>query len=235
MNSLFDRTRIAALQRPEGAERQWYSIKNANGVAELYVYDEIGYWGVTASAFIDEIRALGVQQINVRINSPGGDVADGIAIFNALRNHPAKVTTTVDSAAYSAASVIAQAGDHRIMVRHAQMMIHEASGVTMGNAEDARKFADVLDLHSDNIASIYAERADNGTTAKKFRQLMKAETWLSDSEAVELGLADEVVTPATTNHTTNVVGSDSQDEPPRFDWAAVIAQGIQLAEQEQYA
>ncbi|MCF3101432.1 Clp protease ClpP [Streptomyces roseoverticillatus] len=184
--------------RPRAALRQgrndWYRIKNlADGATEIAIYDEIGYWGVTASDFIAELKTVNSSEITLRLNSPGGEVFDGIAIMNALRSHSARVTTHVDGIAASIASVIAMAGDRIVMQPHSQMMIHDGSGLCIGNAADMREMADLLDKQSDNIAAIYAERA--GGTVKQWRTKMLAETWYSAQEAVEAGLADEVAKP----------------------------------------
>lgn len=184
--------------RPRAALRQgrtdWYRIKNlADGATEVAIYDEIGYWGVTASDFIAELKTIDSAEITLRLNSPGGEVFDGIAIMNALRSHPARVITHVDGIAASIASVIAMAGDRIVMQPHSQLMIHDGSGMCIGNAADMRELADLLDRQSDNIAGIYAERA--GGTVKQWRARMLAETWYSAQEAVEAGLADEVAKP----------------------------------------
>lgn len=171
--------------------RSWYNIRNAAGPeAEVYIYDEIGYWGITANDFIGNLRDIKATKIALYINSPGGDVFDGVAINNALLRHPAELTVWIDGIAASAASFIAMAGDEVVMSPHGQMMIHEASGLTIGPADDMRKMAEILDKQSDNIASFYAERT--GGTVEEWRDLMRDETWFSDREAVEVGLADRV-------------------------------------------
>ncbi|MEU1372991.1 head maturation protease, ClpP-related [Streptomyces triculaminicus] len=172
----------------------WYRIRNlADGATEVAIYDEIGYFGVTASDFIAELKTIESPEITLRLNSPGGEVFDGIAIMNALRSHPARVTTHVDGIAASIASVIAMAGDRIVMQPHSQMMIHDGSGLCIGNAGDMREMADLLDKQSDNIAGVYAERA--GGTVRQWRTRMLAETWYTAAEAVEAGLADEVAKP----------------------------------------
>lgn len=191
---MFDRdVMLNRLPRSAG----WYQISNADesdGVAHIRIYETIGGWfGATAKEFVDELDQIAAAEIVVSINCKGGDVFDGIAIYNALRMHPAKVTTQVDSLAASIASVIAQAGDTRQMVSHSQMMIHTAWGLMIGTAAEARAYADLLDRQSDNIANIYADRA--GKPAAGFIELMQAETWLSDEEAVDKGLADEIIQP----------------------------------------
>lgn len=176
-------------------DESWYRIhqpQNARGgTADLYIYDEIGYWGVSAQRLIDDLRELDADTIELHVNSPGGEVYDGIAIYNALLNHPARVNVTVDALAASAASFIAQAGHSVTMARNAEMMIHDAIGIAWDNAEGLRTLAERLDAVSDNIAGIYADRA--GGTVASWRATMKAETWYSADEAVAAGLADSVV------------------------------------------
>jgi ATP-dependent protease ClpP protease subunit len=168
----------------------WYRIQNNAGTsAEVLIYDEIDpWWGVSAATFARDVAALDAETITVRINSPGGDVYEGLAILNSLRGHRARIVTVVDGLAASAASFIAMGGDEIIICRNAEMMIHDASVYAGGNAEVMRKHAENLDRISDNIASIYAERA--GGTAEEWRAVMRAETWFSAAEAVAAGLAD---------------------------------------------
>lgn len=176
----------------------WYKIVNKTNeedTTEVYLYEEIdayGWWGVSAEMFIDALNKISTGKINLRINSPGGDVFDAIAIYNALVSHPADVTVYVDSLAASAASVIAMCADKLVMMVGAQIMIHDASGFGMGNAAELREYATFLDQQSDNISTIYANRA--GGDAADWRALMLKETWANATEAVELGLADEVYT-----------------------------------------
>jgi ATP-dependent Clp endopeptidase proteolytic subunit ClpP len=180
-------------RRPKDvAPKTWYSIKNvAAETVEVAIYDEIGYWGVTASDFVNELSGVDAKNITLRVNSPGGDVFDGLAILNSLRNHPATVNVMVDGLAASAASFIAMAGDSVTMAPNSMMMIHEASGLCMGNAVDMRELADLLDKTSANIADIYSRRS--GRPADEHRAAMRAETWYSDQEAVDAGLADTVL------------------------------------------
>lgn len=185
----FKTTRPIAKLR-EG-RNDWYRIENrAAGTAEVFIYDEIGFFGVTAADFVEDLRGITAGRIELHLNTPGGDAFDGIAIYNALRDHPAQVETIVDSLAASAGSFIAQAGDRVAMNRGSQLMIHDAWGLSIGNASDMTAMADLLDRQSDNIAAIFAERA--GGTVAEWRELMRAETWFSADEAVEAGLADEV-------------------------------------------
>ncbi len=181
-------------RQPES--RTWYGIKNvaATDTAQVHVYAEIGAWGISADQFCKELRDIKAKTIDVRINSPGGDVFDGIAIHNALRDHGADIHVMVDGVAASIASVIAMAGDRVTMARGSQMMIHEGHTVAAGAAADMRKQADLLDTVSDTIAGFYQARA--GGELGTWRNRMRSETWYSAEEAVAVGLADEVATPS---------------------------------------
>lgn len=177
----------------------WYTVRNADGggsetsepgTATVFLFDEIGgSMGVDAKSFVDEIEAITAPVIKLRINSPGGSVRDAVAMHSALLHHPARVLSYVDSLAASAASVVAMAGDEIVMMPGAQMMLHDASMVEDGNADDMRKAATFLDRQSGNVADIYARR---GNTAEYWRDLMLAETWVFAQEAVDLGLADRI-------------------------------------------
>lgn len=160
----------------------------ADTTAEIYLYEEIGYWGVTAQDFVDVLRDVNASSIDLHINSPGGDVFDGVAIYNALIDHPANVNVIVDGLAASAASFIAMAGDSIVMNRASQLMMHDASGFCFGNAADMAVMQALLDRVSDTIAGIYAAQA--GQDSAFWRDLMVAETWYSSAEAVAAGLAD---------------------------------------------
>lgn len=168
--------------------------------AKLRLYDRIDDWGgpfgVSAQEFAAALDSLGddIDEIELHINSPGGMAFEGIAILNQLRQHNAKVITVVDGIAASAASMIAMGGDEIVMARNSEMMIHDASNIAIGTAADIAAEAGVLEKLSDNIASIYAERA--GGTAAEWREAMLAETWYTADEAVAAGLADRVETKA---------------------------------------
>lgn len=171
--------------------RDWYRITNqAGGEAVVDIFDEIGFWGVNAANFQRELAQVSASEITVNLSSPGGEIFEGIAIYNALRSHPANITVRVSALAASIASVIAQAGDRIVMLSGSQMMIHEGSGLCMGNAAEMQQMAELLDRQSANIATIYAERA--GGSPDEWRERMKAETWFNAEEAVAAGLADEV-------------------------------------------
>lgn len=186
------------MQPPEGAA-DWYKIHNSAEDAEstdVYVYNDIGGWfGIYSDEFIDEFKQIATKNINLRLNSPGGSVFEGIAIANAIRSHPANVTVYVDSLAASIASVIALAGNKVIMMPQSQFMVHNASGACYGEAGDMTKMADLLDHQTRNIAEAYADRT--GRPVAEWLDLMSAETWFTAREAVEMGLADEVYTAST--------------------------------------
>lgn len=179
------------------AEKKFYSINNKAGeeTAEIFIYEQIGedWWsgeGVTAKAFCKEIAALKVANIDLHINSPGGSVFDGQAIYNALKRHPANVTTYVDGIAASIASVIALAGNKVVMAGNSLFMIHNPWGVTQGTSEDMRKYADVLDKVRDTIVSVYREKC--GMSDEEIVAAMDAETWMSAEEAMAFGFVDEI-------------------------------------------
>lgn len=156
--------------------------------ADMLIYDEIGFWGITAGDVAEALTGV-TGDLNVRVNSPGGDVFDGIAIYNMLLGHPGQVTVTVDGLAASAASFVAMAGDTVQMNRASQMMIHDAAGLVVGDAADMTEMAATLNRISDTIAGIYAAKA--GGDAADWRTAMQAETWYSATEAVAAGLADQ--------------------------------------------
>lgn len=183
-------TRNAADVR--AGKRDWFRFeaKVGSDEAAIYIYDEISWFGIMAQDFVRELNAVKASRISLHISSPGGDVFDGIAIYNALKQHPAQVNVVVDSIAASIASVIAMAGDSVAMAKGSMMMIHEPFALVIGDARDMRKQADALDLMGDSIAGIYAERA--GGNVDYWRGLMSEETWFDDQGAVSAGLADSV-------------------------------------------
>jgi ATP-dependent protease ClpP protease subunit len=158
---------------------------------ELLLYDEIGFWGITAKQFAEQLATITAGTIHLRVNSPGGDVFDGVAIFNALRAHPAQVITHIDGLAASIASVIALAGDEVRMAPNAFFMIHNPWGITIGDAQVHRKMADTLDKIADSaIASTY--RAKSGQDAETVETWMNDETWFTAAEAEDAGFVDVV-------------------------------------------
>lgn len=182
---------------PAPQNKHWYSLK-ASGEAEtrsieVYVYGEIGTWGITANQFVRDLAAMddGVSPIVVAFNSIGGDLFDGLAIHNALSRLGERCTGRVDALAASAASV-AVCGAHKVVIAsNAMLMIHNPWTYASGDAEDLRKVATALDQAMEAIIAAYKSKAPN-IDEVELRRLVNAETWLTASEAVALGLADEV-------------------------------------------
>ncbi|WP_095096605.1 head maturation protease, ClpP-related [Pseudomonas sp. Irchel 3A5] len=178
-------------------DKSWYAVQ-AEGeaterVIEVFVYGEIGTWGITANQFVQDLRAMddGTSPVVVAFNSIGGDLFDGLAIHNALSRLGERCTGRVDALAASAASV-AVCGAHRVVIAsNAMLMIHNPWTYAAGDAEDFRKVADVLDQTMEAIIAAYKAKAPD-VDEVELRRLVAAETWLTASEAVALGLADEV-------------------------------------------
>ena len=177
--------------------KHWYSLK-ASGEAEarsieVYVYGEIGTWGITANQFVRDLAALddGVSVTVVAFHSIGRDQFDGLAIHNALSRLGERCTGRVDALAASAASV-AVCGAHKVVIAsNAMLMIHNPWTYAAGDAENLRKVATALDQAMEAIIAAYKAKAPN-IDEVELRRLVNAETWLTASEAVALGLADEV-------------------------------------------
>jgi ATP-dependent Clp protease protease subunit len=174
--------------------KRWYDFRAQAGGAEIAIYDEIGAFGIPAKAFLEELKALGpVAELTVRINSPGGSVFDGIAIYNALKRHDAAITVWIDGIAASIASVIAMAGDDVVMPENAMLMLHDPSGLVMGTASDMRAMAEALDKMKAGMVAAYRDKS--GRDDAEIEALLREETWLSAQEAIELGLADRIEQP----------------------------------------
>ncbi len=162
--------------------------------ADIYIYDEIGGWGISARRFTEDLISLGnLSHINLHIHSPGGEVFDGIAIYNQLKNHSATITVYIDGLAASMASVIAMVGDTVIMPKNAMMMIHKPWGVSWGDANDMREYADLLDKLENVLIPAYV--AKTGKTTEEITAMLEQETWLDGDECVEHGFADKVIEP----------------------------------------
>ena len=177
---------------PSDAHARWSpDIRAASREDEtsIDIYDVIDeYWGFSARRATAALRSIGDRDVTVNINSPGGSAFEGVAIYNALRAHPRRVTVQVMGLAASAASVIAMAADELRIAKSGFLMIHNAWGVVIGNRHDQRQAADMLEKLDAAMAAVYADRAD--IDAARAAELMDAETWLTGAEALELGLAD---------------------------------------------
>jgi len=169
----------------------WFNLQNATQQeATLSIFDEIGGWGTTANELMAELDQVTAATLHVELFSPGGYIDEGVQIYNALRKHPARVVVHIDSLAASIASVIAMAGDEIHMAENAMMMIHDPWSGVMGNADDMRKQADVLDKLKASIVLTYAKRT--GMNSSEIESLMTEETWMSAADAFEKGFIDVV-------------------------------------------
>jgi ATP-dependent Clp endopeptidase proteolytic subunit ClpP len=173
----------------------WYAIQStANGQAEdgveISIYDEIGFGGTSAKDFVADVRKLKGQHIHLRINSVGGSVIEGAAIYNALRRHKGGLTVHVDGLAASMASVIAMAGEEVLIADNAMMMVHNPWSMAMGDADDLRKEADVLDKLKGTLVNAYVRKT--GRERAEIENLMDEETWMDAVQAVDFGFADDI-------------------------------------------
>ena len=174
----------------------WNFIKNSESEGELQIYGDISetsWYGdeVLPKDFKKDLDALGdISELKVFINSGGGDVFAGQAIYTMLKRHKANVTVYVDGLAASIASVIAMAGDKVIMPKNAMMMIHNPWTIGIGNSTDFRKLADDLDKINESIKTTYLDKAS--VEEDKLIELMNAETWLTADDCIKYGFADEV-------------------------------------------
>ena len=173
----------------------WNIVKNDDKNAELMLYGDIAesFWGDTISAkeVTEYLADLDVENINVYINSNGGVVDTAIAINNALRRHKAKVTVNIDGIAASAATLITCAGDTVRMPKNALFMIHNPSTIAMGDSEEMRKQADVLEKYKNSITETYLQKVN--INKEKLSELMDNESWLSAEEALKYGFIDEII------------------------------------------
>lgn len=185
---------------PRAFERWNPGVKAAGESKEaersISIYDAIGYdyWtgeGVTARRVAAALRSMGAGPVTVNVNSPGGDVFEGLAIYNLLREHDGEVTVKVLGLAASAASFIAMAGDKVQIARAGFLMIHNSWVIASGNRNDMREIADWLEPFDAAMADIYATRT--GLDAKAVAKLMDAESWIGGAAAVEQGFADELL------------------------------------------
>jgi len=170
----------------------WYEIKNlSDDEAEIMIYDIIGWPFNDASELVRTLNGIKAKTITVRINSPGGDVFDGTAIFNALQNHPAKIITRVEGVAASMASVLAMAGKETQAYGNTMMMIHDPWVLAVGNHYDLREIADLLEKIGGNLLDIYHTKSKVGK--RELRQMMQDETWMTAKEAKEKGFVDTIL------------------------------------------
>lgn len=181
-------------------QKPWTITAKSNSEIEILLYEMIGqdFWtgeGTTAKSFAEDLKAAGdgIRKIHLRVNSPGGSVFDGLAIYNTLLGHGAKVTATVDGLAASIASVIIMAASEISMGDNAMMMIHNPSCMIAGDSNEMRKMAETMDKVKTSMIGAY--RRHSKQSAEKIGALMDAETWMTAEETVDNGFAELVTTP----------------------------------------
>ena len=171
-----------------------HKIENKAEEATLYIYDEISWWGISADEFVKGLNAIEAETIHLRVNSPGGSVFDGIAIYNAVKQHKSRVVAHIDGLAASIASVIVLGADEVRAGESAYMMIHPPWSIVSGTADDMREEAELLDRVGGTISQIYQRKT--GLTADEITEMMTAgtfgETWMTAQEAQEKGFVDVV-------------------------------------------
>lgn len=189
----------------------------------IYLYDEIGPLGIQADGFARELDRIKTPTLNLRINSPGGNVFEGMAIFSALSRYPGRVVSHIDGLAASIASVVALAGSEVRIAEGAFFMIHDPFAGAVGSARSLRETADVLDKIAATIAKLYTTRT--GWSRERALDLMAAETWFTAEEAVAAGLADHTASPAGVSARYNL--SAFQHAPAaahaKGEWADVVS------------
>ena len=195
---------------------------NESATADLYIFGDICAYPwesqgeQSGASIVRQLKELDVDEIKVHINSYGGDVAEGLAIYNVLREHKAQVVTICDGFACSAASVVFMAGDKRVMQPASLLMIHNAWTIAMGNAEELRKTADDIEIITQ--ASVEAYKMVATIDEKKIKELMDAETWILPKDAVEYGFA------------TEIDDEDEDDDEPKQSAFGVIMQKLTAPE-----
>lgn len=196
----------------------WYRMEGDDDKSTIYIYDAIGFFGIEAERLVKDIDNLQASEITLRINSPGGDVFDGTAIYNALKRHPAKVHTKIDGLAASMASLIALAGDDIEMSEGSFYMIHKPWSMVIGDANDFRAEAELLDKIESTAFDIYAARST--MKPDELREAINAETWFTPQEALDAGFAD------------TISGGDKDKESMEFDLSMFAHAPVQGAERE---
>jgi ATP-dependent protease ClpP protease subunit len=191
LQELLARAERLRAKTPTRKRADWYDFKTeGTDTAEVYIYDEIGYFGTNSRDFVRDLAELDGRDLTVHLNSPGGEVFEGLAIYNALRKRKGNCSVAVDSLAASIASVIAMAGTDVQIAPAGMLMIHDAWGVCVGNEQDMIETGELLGKASDIISGVYQARG--GGTREDWRARMRTETWYAADEAVKAGLADSV-------------------------------------------
>lgn len=170
--------------------RTGYRIEDKAGEATVFLYDEIGFFGITAEEFVRDLEGITADTINLRINSPGGSVFDGTAIYNAIKTHKSKIVAHIDGLAASISSIIAMAADEVRMADNAFLMIHEPWSIVMGNALAMRDEAELLDKVGGTIAKAYMKKT--GKDEAEVMEMMIAESWMTADEALSHKFIDSI-------------------------------------------
>ena len=182
--------------------KKYYSLVQENNEATINIYGDITSWewfssDVSSYTLSKQLETIEADTIHIYINSYGGEVAEGLAIYNQLKRHKAKVKTVCDGFACSAASVVFMAGDERIMSTASLLMIHNAWTYASGNSKELRKQADDLDVITQ--ASINAYMQEVNITEEELKQMLDNETWIAPQEALEKGFITTIVNEKDTN------------------------------------
>lgn len=172
-------------------DSDWYSMDTSEGQTEILIYDVIGWPYVDANTFARDLSRIDSNEITIGINSPGGDLFDGTAIFNAIDKHPARITTRIDGVAASMASIIALAGDEIQIASNAYYMMHNPWSIAMGDYREFSEMGALLERFADNLAQTYSDKT--GIDIAEARAMMDAETWIIGQELVDQGFADKVI------------------------------------------
>jgi ATP-dependent Clp protease, protease subunit len=170
--------------------KSWYSIKNKSNTATVSIDDEIGFFGVSARDFLNDVRNITANLIKLNVHSPGGNMFDGFAMYNGLKNHPATVHGSVTGIAASAAATVLMASDYIEMPEDSFLMIHNAQGGAYGEKDDLREMADLMEKMEQQTVNIYSKKS--GLEGEKVAELMNESTWMSAQEALELGFIDNI-------------------------------------------
>jgi len=221
--------------------KKYYSLAQNNNEADIYIYGDISSWewsesdvsSYTLSKELDSLQDVDV--INVYINSYGGEVAEGLAIYSALKRHKAKVKTYTDGFACSIASVIFMAGDERIMSNASLLMIHNAWTTAAGNANDFRKQAN--ELEKITKASINAYMNIVNISEEELKDLLDNESWLLPQEALEMGFATSIIADSISNKASqsvkrSLINIIKQSEKERLN-QTVQETGEEIQEEQQ--
>lgn len=202
--------------------------ETSGDTATVYVYDIIdAYWGVSANDFARTLAAITTPNISLRINSPGGDVFEARAMMAAIAEHPATITAKIDGIAASAATALSLACDSVEIVDGGFYMIHQAWTLALGNADDMRTTAELLDKIDGVLVDGYVKKSGKGDD--EIRAWMKAETWFTAQEAVDAGFANSIVEIGTSNSTARAFNVAAYANAPKAlteqkpDWDAEAA------------